>query len=320
MTGFSDDQLLAALAALGISVPEDLPRIDDVQSRHSALLLLLDSEVHYAVFEHGQRLYDADEPDEVTAPFFAAAGTDQSDATRRAALANLGLLIDQTYMLARRGSSGGVLSDTDGYYDAYAEAALYGALLAQTLIELSGPKWPDKDLEQRALIEDHHQRLGDAVDTVLAEYGSEAERREARKGADPVRGPMWILPWTQLPVLLFPEAADEPAEAIRRRITDETERVLAWARTDPAAADVTVTVVKVRSQFLAVIDSGPDWSCSPAFEARGRGIAAGISAVETVTRDRWDRATPMWTASAGETDLLKVLPAEAAIPGAYKGP
>lgn len=319
MTVFTDDQLRAALAALGIPVPDDLPRIDDDQSRHSALLLLLDSEVHHAVCERGQCLYDADASDEVTAPFFAATDTDQPKAIEQAALENLGLLVDQTYMLARRGGHGGVLTDTDGYFDAYAEAALHSALLAQTLIESLGPTWPDKDLERRALIEDHQARLTDAVATVLTEYERESERRTARQEADPVRGPVWGLPWTQLPVLLFPDAADASAEAIRRRITDETERVLAWARTDPAA-DVIVTVVKVRDQFLAVIDSGDDWRCSPAFTERGRGIAAGLSAVETLTRDRWDRATPMWTESGGETDLLNVLPAEAIAPGAYQEP
>lgn len=313
MTDYTERQLLDALAALGIALPDDLPGSEDPQLRYNALLLTLLSEVDLAATLRHQSLYDADVSDVLLAPF-EDANRDRLEPVRQSAMANLETLVDQTHALARMGGPGSALSDTPGLYDAYAEAALHCTQLARELLRELGPKWPEKTLDANAITH-HRDRMNAAVDRVLDENEQEAQRRHRRATADPARRPMLTLAWTQQPIYLLPEAAEDDPAAIRGRLDEETERILTWAC---VGAEAKVSVIKVRGQFLAVIDAGPTWQCSPAYAERGRGIAAGISAVETITYQSWNRKDPMWTVSGGETDLLRFLPSAAVVPGAYR--
>jgi hypothetical protein len=319
MSEFTDDQIRTALNALGVAVPDDLPGMDDDQLRSNALLLQLNTEVSNAVYMRANELFNADAAEDVIGPFETGASANSVGTVQRAALANLGILVDQTYKLATWGACGPALSDTSGYYDAYAEGALHCALLAQTLIDKLGPAWPDKELTDPDLISHHLGEVQKAVTTVLAEYDHELDRRKLR-AQDPKRrgGTRWYPSWTQQPVLL-PEALDAEPARIRQLITDETERVLAWAKADPAIVDLTVTVVKIRGQFMAVIDGSGTWQCCY-FAEKGRGLAAGKAAIDTATDQHWDGHSPMWVEAGGEADLLHLLPAKAIAPDAYPEP
>jgi hypothetical protein len=320
MSEFTDDQIRAALAALGIAIPDDLPGLDDDQLRSNALLLLLNSEVSNAVYVRANELFNADAPEAVLGPFQDAANAGSPGTVQRAALRNLGILVDQTYALATWGAGGPALSDPQGYYDAYAQTALHCALLAQTLIDKLGPAWPDKELTDPALISHHLGEVHKAVTTVLADYDREIDRRK-RRAQDPNRrgGTRWYPSWTQQPVLVLPEAVGAEPAQIRQLITDETERVLGWAKADPAIVDLTVTVVKIRGQFMAVVDGSGTWQCC-FFAEKGRGLAAGKAAIDNATDQHWDGHTAMWVAAGGEADLLHLLPAKAIAPDAYPEP
>jgi len=319
VTNYSDEQLLAALDALSIPIPSGLP--EDGRLRHNALLLELNTQVHTAVVMRWQQLYDADLPDEVMAPLKDAPG-DSLEPTQQAAVANLGILIDQLDALARSGAGGSVFIETgdSGYVDAFSQAALDCALLAESLIVELGPEWPDKDLDRIGVIETLQARLNESLGAVAAAYQREPNRRRRRAEADPARRPMLSFAWTQEPFLLLPDALEAPPAQIRQLLADETERIVAWARANPAVFDGIVTVVKVRGQFLAIIDTGEDWKCSPAFSERSRGVAAGLSAVESLTHEKWNRVTAMWTDAGGEQNLLKLLHPTAVKPGAYQSP
>lgn len=317
-----DDQVRAALEALGIPVvPDQLPGYHDDQLRPIALLHLLGSQVSAQIFENLTPLLEAGVPAEDLTPFTTdalGAGPDL-DQLRHHALDRLSELKRQAYLLALHGTGAATVPETEGFSDAHALAVLHSAHLSQLLLANLGTDWQDKDLAaESGQVQAHLDRAAEAVAAVLAHYRHAAEGRRKRQHAVDYQ-PGIAVPWTTRPVLAVPETAQADPDRTRALVQARTDRTVAWARADPAIAAVTVTVVAIGQEYLAVYEDEGRWRYSWASERRSTGLSAGVAAVEAATAAHWNwqQTEPLWTSAGGEANLLDMLPPQAVGEGAY---